>query len=36
MREIDAVYYGYMDDEDGILMPLEQEEETKGNIFLIR
>lgn len=30
MRDIDAVYYGYMDDEDGILIPLEEEEEAKA------
>lgn len=27
MREIDADYYGYRDDDDGVLMPLEQEQE---------
>jgi len=24
MREIDASYYGYLDDDDGLLMPLEE------------
>lgn len=27
MREIDADYYGYRDDDDGVLLPLEQEQE---------
>ncbi|CAB0000874.1 unnamed protein product [Nesidiocoris tenuis] len=31
MRDIDASYYGYMDDDDGILIPLEEEEEKKGS-----
>ncbi|KAF6198618.1 hypothetical protein GE061_008370 [Apolygus lucorum] len=30
MRDIDASYYGYMDDDDGILKPLEEEEERKA------
>ncbi|XP_014281687.1 pre-mRNA-splicing factor ISY1 homolog [Halyomorpha halys] len=30
MRDIDASYYGYMDDEDGIIIPLEEIEETKA------
>ncbi|BET02503.1 Isy1-like splicing family [Nesidiocoris tenuis] len=30
MRDIDASYYGYMDDDDGILIPLEEEEEKKA------
>jgi len=29
-RFIDADYYGYMDDDDGLLLPLEQEEEIKA------
>jgi len=28
MKDIDADYYGYRDDDDGILLPLEQEQET--------
>jgi hypothetical protein len=32
MREIDADYYGYRDDDDGILIPREQEHERKGVI----
>jgi Isy1-like splicing family len=32
MREIDADYYGYRDDDDGILIPREQEHERKGKI----
>lgn len=31
MREVDASYYGYMDDEDGLLIPLEEEQEKLGN-----
>ncbi|MCP6116937.1 hypothetical protein NL387_26985, partial [Klebsiella pneumoniae] len=27
MRDVDADYYGYRDDDDGILLPLEQEAE---------
>lgn len=27
---VDADYYGYRDEEDGILLPLEQEEEWRG------
>lgn len=30
MKSIDAEYYGYRDEEDGILEPLEQEHEKKG------
>lgn len=30
MKDIDAYYYGYIDDEDGILMPLEVAAEKKG------
>lgn len=29
MKEIDADYYGYRDDDDGILIPIEQEEEKQ-------
>ena len=27
---VDADYYGYRDEEDGIIIPLEMEEEKKG------
>ena len=27
---VDADYYGYRDEDDGIIVPLEQEEEKKG------
>jgi len=27
MKDIDAEYYGYMDDDDGLILPLEQAEE---------
>ncbi len=30
MRDVDADYYGYRDDDDGILEPLEKEAETIG------
>lgn len=29
MKDIDADYYGYMDDDDGILIPLEQQAEKE-------
>lgn len=32
MREIDADYYGYRDDDDGLLLPLEIEAEKKGKM----
>lgn len=31
MRDIDAEYYGYRDEDDGILVPLEQEYEKQGD-----
>ena len=34
MKDIDADYYGYRDDEDGILIPLEQIEEKNAVILL--
>lgn len=30
MKDIDADYYGYMDDDDGILVPLEQKAEQEA------
>ncbi len=30
MKDIDADYYGYRDEDDGVLIPLEVEEEKKG------
>lgn len=30
MKDIDADYYGYRDDEDGILLPLEAAEEQQA------
>lgn len=30
MRNVDADYYGYMDDDDGLLVPLEKAEEQKA------
>ena len=35
MKDIDAYYYGYLDDEDGVLLKLEVEVEKKGLMFLI-
>ena len=29
-KNVDADYYGYRDEEDGIIVPLEQEEEKQG------
>ena len=31
MKDIDADYYGYRDEDDGLIVPLEQEMEKKGN-----
>ena len=31
MKDIDADYYGYCDDDDGILIPLEKEAEANGD-----
>lgn len=30
MKDIDADYYGYRDEDDGILIPLEEEEQKKA------
>lgn len=30
MKNIDADYYGYRDEDDGVLIPLEQEAEKEG------
>ena len=30
---VDADYYGYRDEDDGVIVPLEQEEEKKGKVF---
>lgn len=30
MKAIDAEYYGYRDEDDGVLEPLEQEHEKEG------
>ena len=30
MKDIDADYYGYRDEDDGLIVPLEQEMEKKG------
>lgn len=34
MKEIDAEYYGYRDEDDGVLVPLEQEYEKQGRTLL--
>lgn len=31
MKDIDADYYGYRDDDDGLLLPIEATEEKIGN-----
>lgn len=31
MKDVDAEYYGYRDEDDGILVPLEQEYEKQGD-----
>lgn len=36
MKDIDADYYGYRDDDDGILIPLEQEAEKEGKLLINR
>lgn len=33
MRDVDADYYGYRDDDDGLLLPLEQEAEKDGRDY---
>ena len=33
MKEIDADYYGYRDEDDGIIVPQELELEKKGELF---
>lgn len=35
MKDIDADYYGYMDDDDGILIPIEMRAEKIGTFKLI-
>lgn len=35
MKDIDADYYGYMDDDDGILIPLEQKAEQEAREICI-
>ncbi|VDL66372.1 unnamed protein product, partial [Nippostrongylus brasiliensis] len=30
MKNVDADYYGYLDDDDGLLIPLEKEEEKRS------
>ncbi len=34
MKDIDAFYYGYGDEDDGVIVPLEKEEENEGNSTL--
>lgn len=33
MRDVDADYYGYRDDDDGLLIPLEKEAEKEGKVY---
>lgn len=35
MKDIDAEYYGYRDEDDGVLVPLEQEYEKQGKTCYI-
>lgn len=35
MLHIDAEYFGYRDEEDGVIVPLEQEEEKKAALKLV-
>lgn len=35
MKDIDAEYYGYRDEDDGVLVPLEQEYEKEGMLCSI-
>lgn len=34
MKDIDADYYGYRDEDDGILVPLEKEMEKKVTLSI--
>lgn len=35
MRGIDAAYYGYNEDEDGMLEQAEQQAEQKGTVLIL-
>ena len=35
MKEVDAEYYGYRDEDDGVLLPLESQYEKQGEIILL-
>lgn len=35
MRDIDADYYGYRDDDDGLLLPLEKKAEKEGILYIL-
>ena len=35
MKDIDAEYYGYRDEDDGALVPLEQEYEKQGIVDVL-
>ena len=32
-KNVDADYYGYRDEDDGVIVPLEQEQENKGGVW---
>lgn len=34
MKDVDAEYYGYRDEDDGVLVPLEMQHEKQGVILL--
>ncbi len=33
MKDVDAEYYGYRDEDDGVLLPLESQYEKQGRPF---
>ena len=33
MKKIDADYYGYRDEDDGVLVPLEKEAQKEGMVI---
>ncbi|OWA53335.1 Pre-mRNA-splicing factor ISY1-like protein [Hypsibius exemplaris] len=35
MQNVDAEYFGYRDEEDGVIVPLEQEEEKKATLKIV-
>lgn len=35
MKEVDAEYYGYRDEDDGVLVPLETQYEKQGVVICL-